>query len=111
MNATSQSMTSRTESMTLGHVHRPRPRSTQARATRSLRLAQAVDDPGERRAALTQHFEQFVHPSACPHALTVVHGCPDSRTLVPQRRTSAGDDGCPLSAVLGDQCPRTLVVP
>jgi len=59
-------MTGRTESMTLGHTHQPRPRSMQARATRSLRLAQAVSDPGERRVALGQHFEQFVYASACP---------------------------------------------
>lgn len=70
---TTDPMTARTESMVRAavplrpaHVHTPRQWSQQARATRSLRLASRITDPVERRAALAQHFEEFMTARACP---------------------------------------------
>lgn len=66
-----QQMTARTMSMTLGSP-RPAPRwepSRAAQATRSLRLARRLRDEGrtdEYRDALTQHFAAFTAPATCP---------------------------------------------
>jgi len=59
---TTQQMTGRTMSMTLGSVQQP---SRAALATRSLRAAERLRDEGradDYRAALAQHFAEFVTP-------------------------------------------------
>lgn len=55
-----QQMTGTTMSMT----HRGHEPSRRAQATRSLRLAEQITDPAQRREAIRKHFAEFVSPPA-----------------------------------------------
>lgn len=57
-----QTMTTRTQSMTLTR----QAASRTALATRSWRLAERISDPKERAEAMARHFSEFVAAAACP---------------------------------------------